>query len=583
MSKPLLYYVISLIIGLLSSILFLMNYLLLGAVFAASFFAVMFYTVPKSYFYIIVSVFCIGFINIYSYYSLPKSQSLMVRVLEERFDYYIGEYKNKKYAIIGIEQEIKEGVLVYGGFEVIDNPSITRGLVAELKVNEIYEVKKDSISKIYEYRDAIYNSFKGALGEKYAAIVSALCFGNTKYMHEDSTEELKDLGIIHLVSVSGFHTVLIFGAFKRFLGSNIAIIATLLFVLFTGAEASSLRAFLMLFITYLSTKLYKRYDPLSSLSLAVILILMFRPYYITSIGFNLSCLSTLGIILFNNKLNRILYKLPSYINNSLSLTLSSQSIAFPYAALSIKTFSPGFILGNIFLIPLYTIIIYLSFIALIAIKLPKVFYLINKPIKLLFSLVEGWSYLLLEITPDKVVIEKEFVVFYTLIFICLMLSKKYKKEIKYLPVVLLIPILLIDYHFIPSVTLGEIGNTRFIRVMYRQENIVFTTGKTSTVRNKLIGYAENPMIINIRDDQYTLNLSDKYTIKVNKIPGDNSLVALKISSNRSRNKIEIYDIINIKRKKKSYDYGYNELAAYMPLKSFIYKSVEDRGIELVGD
>lgn len=57
----------------------------------------------------------------------------------------------------------------------------------------------------------------------------------------------------------------------------------------------------MIIILKLSKKVFRKYDSLSSISLAAIIILLNKPYYILDIGFMLSFLSTLGILLYNKK------------------------------------------------------------------------------------------------------------------------------------------------------------------------------------------------------------------------------------------------------------------------------------------
>ena len=131
-------------------------------------------------------------------------------------------------------------------------------------------------------------------------------------------------------------------------------------MIFTGGLPSTIRAFIMIFILKIASKVYKKYDSLSSVSLAAIILLIFRPFYILDIGFMLSFLCVLGIIVFNKKMKKMLYKLPSALNESFSLSLSSQIFSIPYAVVALKTFSLGFLFSNFLLLPLYTIVVILG-------------------------------------------------------------------------------------------------------------------------------------------------------------------------------------------------------------------------------
>ena len=61
---------------------------------------------------------------------------------------------------------------------------------------------------------------------------------------------------------------------------------------------------LMIVILNLGNVVKRNYNPLAALSLAGIVLLLMKPYYIYNLGFVLSFLATLGIILFNKNLNK---------------------------------------------------------------------------------------------------------------------------------------------------------------------------------------------------------------------------------------------------------------------------------------
>lgn len=579
MNRPLIYYAIALLIGLISSVLFLNHNFIIGAVITASFLWIFFITIKSKLFYIVVFIYIIGFVNINLYYKVPKDIKGKLRIIENRSLYSVGEYKNKKYCITGNLENIKEGQLVNSDFIIYKNPVYSRGLVGEIKVTNIINTEKDIITKIYEYREELFKSFQRELGTRYAAIVSGICFGDDKYISQGDKEEFNNLGIIHVISVSGFHIMLIYKLFQGLFSSKVSILISLLFVCFTGAKAPTLRAFIMIIVISLSKKVYKKYDALSSLSFAIIIILSFKPFYITDLGFNLSWISTLGIVLFNNKFSRYLYKLPKLINKSVSLTLSAQSLSFPYVSLTLKTFSPGFLLGNFFIIPLYSLIIYISFAALIFIKINYVFNLINKVLLLIFKLVDIWSYMVISITPEKVYVNTGITLMYTIIFITILLYKKGFNKAKYLPLFILISAVLWDYHFIPVISICDYGSNRFIRVSYKDKNYLFTAGSSDKLRGRIGNYVMDPIVINIRDDEYTIYLDKKQSISINSLNNSKSSkeVELSIKSNYLGKYTEVYDIINMRKDGISFDYSIKEIQTYIPLPKYIFISGSERG------
>lgn len=577
MSRPLVYYAISLIIGLISSVLFLTDYFLLGAVFTASFLSIFFFTVSRKYFIVILTIYILGLINSFLYYKLPEGNIGNVRVIEKKNYYSLGEYKNKKFIIDEDIKDIKEGEVIYCSFTLNKRLMFSKAVLGEMKNVKVINRKEDLITKLHEYREYIFKRFEKSLGKRYSAVLSGICFGYDKHIYEEDLEDFNTLGIIHVISVSGFHIILIYKLFEVLLTGNISLIITLFFVCFTGGKAPTLRAYIMIILMSLSKKFYKSYDVLSSLSFTVMLLLFIKPYYITDIGFNLSWLSTLGIILFNKKFSRYLYKLPSYINKSISITLSAQTLSFPYASVTLKTFSPGFLFGNLFIIPIYSLIIYISFLSIILMPFPELFHLVNKLIFILFKAVDIWIYMLIYFSPDKYHVNSAIIILYTAIFISIIITKRHIKSIRLLPLFLFFPALLWDYYFIPYISISEIGSSRFIRLSYKNQNYIFTTSNTDKLRVKLSKHIEDPAVINIKNQRYIIKLSNSETVTLEReINARERGVSLIIKSSSFGRETQVYDIINMHKEYIDLDYSIKNIEIYRPLAGHIFISGMER-------
>ena len=81
MVRPLVYYAITIFMGCVASLI-LMGDPILGAVIAASFLAIMYSTIDKKFFLIVLCFFIIGAVNYYAYFNinLPTSKELKVRI-----------------------------------------------------------------------------------------------------------------------------------------------------------------------------------------------------------------------------------------------------------------------------------------------------------------------------------------------------------------------------------------------------------------------------------------------------------------------------------------------------------------------
>lgn len=130
-------------------------------------------------------------------------------------------------------------------------------------------------------------------------------------------ERFRATGLSHLLCVSGFHTALLAAVaalllFPLRLWSragryrHLIVIAIMwLYALLTGFMPSVVRAAVMISI-YLGAKISERDAyPLNSLCIAVFIILAINPYWLFSIGFQLSVAAVLGLIAFANKLNPV--------------------------------------------------------------------------------------------------------------------------------------------------------------------------------------------------------------------------------------------------------------------------------------
>ncbi|MFD3157601.1 ComEC/Rec2 family competence protein [Haloimpatiens sp. FM7330] len=400
--RPLVYYVFFLILGCISCLISnksfycaLISVLVIMIIF--------FFTLEDKKFFIINVLFLIlGILCFNLYFNMSIPSNMEVRITDKKNYYCYASYKGRKVLLYGNVKNLKNGmkVLLEGTFKSTKN--YEKGLIGTYTVKQ-YEIKKrDLIYMLYQIKEKLYEKYCERVGSKKTSLIMALCYGEPKYLKYGVKKEFQKLGVIHALCVSGFHISIVYKLFSIFAASKLAFIFTLVYVIFTGAKASAVRAYIMILIYKCSKKVFRNYDAISSLSLAAIILIMIKPYYILDIGFNLSFLSTLGIILYNKKISRYLYKLPCFLNKSISIALSAQVFSVPYAALSINNISLGFLLGNLILVPIYSLIIILGNIAIIAMPLK---FLFNGICYILYSVLtaaEGGNYLLLKICPPVI-------------------------------------------------------------------------------------------------------------------------------------------------------------------------------------
>lgn len=161
------------------------------------------------------------------------------------------------------------------------------------------------------------------------ALMNGLILGDDSEMSAELYSAFKACGMSHITAVSGLHIGIICSLFVTLFGSfttkrnaeMLAIIPLAAVVAVTGFTPSAVRAGIMCLVTFGGDLVFKKSDSLNSLGVAAGTMMLFNPYIISSISFQLSCVATAGVIIFSpfgalltERLNkRIKYKVPSRI------------------------------------------------------------------------------------------------------------------------------------------------------------------------------------------------------------------------------------------------------------------------------
>ncbi|GGE43412.1 DNA internalization-related competence protein ComEC/Rec2 [Pullulanibacillus camelliae] len=194
-------------------------------------------------------------------------------------------------------------------------------------------------------------------------MMDALIFGEENEISPDVMDAYQNLGLIHLLAVSGLHVSLIVGVLY-FLLLRLGVIkeqarAILLFfilpfyALITGFTPSVMRAVVMTACLLLASTLNIQRSPIVALSLAAFINLAIAPSSLYAIGFQLSYLIVFALIVSSETLQRY----PSFVLKLFMTTGLSQIVALPiilYNFYSISLFS--FVLNLIF-IPFISLIV----------------------------------------------------------------------------------------------------------------------------------------------------------------------------------------------------------------------------------
>ncbi|MBE9043309.1 ComEC/Rec2 family competence protein [Pleurocapsales cyanobacterium LEGE 10410] len=216
----------------------------------------------------------------------------------------------------------------------------------------------------WKIRQRIVRSHLRGLGSPRGQLVSSMVLGRKAV---DLPAELRDrfikAGLAHVLAASGFHVSLLLGIIlkltERFAAKpRLAVgIGTLVMYLgLTGIQASVFRACLMGSAVLIALTMETKVKPLGSLLLAATIILLFNPLFISDLGFQLSFLATLGLIVTLPGLQAKLDWLPPTIATLVAVPLAASIWVLPllgYVFNAVATYS---IIVNILCTPLVTVI-----------------------------------------------------------------------------------------------------------------------------------------------------------------------------------------------------------------------------------
>lgn len=199
------------------------------------------------------------------------------------------------------------------------------------------------------------------VGESDAPLIKAILLGDKSDLDVDVKQAFINTGAMHMLAVSGLHVgiiVMLLGLMFKYLflfrGKNLAFILMILLLWFyaflTGFSASVVRAVVMFTILIVAQLLRRGYQPITSLSIAAFVILLFDPLALFDIGFQLSFLAMAGIfsvfpILENGFVSK--NKLLDLIWKGTVIGLAAQVFTIPISLYYFKQFPNYFFLSNL--------------------------------------------------------------------------------------------------------------------------------------------------------------------------------------------------------------------------------------------
>lgn len=238
-----------------------------------------------------------------------------------------------------------------------------------------------------EYREKVLSLYRdlGFKGDELA-VLSALTVGDKEELSDDIRETYSVAGAAHVLALSGLHVGFIYALLLflsaplwrrwRVLKPLLLLLLVLLlwgFAFFTGLSTSVVRAVLMFSLCALAGLQSEKAWAMNTMLMAAFLMLLYNPVWLYDVGFQLSFAAVAAILLIQPRLYalwNVKNRLLRYVWGLVTVSVAAQVGTAPLVMLYFSRFSTYFLLTNLCVLPLVSLILYAAVFLLLLTPFP---------------------------------------------------------------------------------------------------------------------------------------------------------------------------------------------------------------------
>lgn len=249
----------------------------------------------------------------------------------------------------------KDGILF-----ILKNPAIV--IEGSGSGNPIYAV-------LFRFKDAFLENIRHSLGEPQAALAGGLVVGEKSALGKSLLDDFRRSGLIHIVILSGYSINIIAASVRSllsFLPRTASLVSSafgiILFGILVGGKATVVRACAMALVAIVAELFYRDYNALRALLLVAYLMVLQNPYIVPyDASFQVSFISTFGLILFGRHIESVLARWPRLFTERLGIrslitsTLATQISVAPLLLYMMGDASLVGVFANLLVLPLIPI------------------------------------------------------------------------------------------------------------------------------------------------------------------------------------------------------------------------------------
>lgn len=264
----------------------------------------------------------------------------------------------------------------------------------------INKIRTDRIEQIKKY----------VKGEAEQGVAMALLLGFKDELSEDIKAAYSETGAIHVLAVSGLHVGIIamilrwllkqFRWRRKWLKLVLMILPLWFYALLTGFSPSVIRATVMFSLLVLGLETDKKSNIYNVLAASALVLLLLNPYFLFSVGFQLSYAAVFGIVFFQPKIAIWLLpknKIVNYFWQLTTVSIAATLGTLPFTLYYFHQFPVWFWLSSAIVIPAAAVILSIGILFFTLGWIPFLGYFIGRVLEWIIWLMNtfiGWIHAL---------------------------------------------------------------------------------------------------------------------------------------------------------------------------------------------
>lgn len=229
------------------------------------------------------------------------------------------------------------------------------------------------LASLLTFKHRFMDRIEQLIPEPQVGLSEGLLLGVKSALGDELEEAFRRTGIVHIVVLSGYNVMLVVVFVTTILSFFLSprarlpfgLIAIAAFALMVGLSATVVRASIMAALILVARATGRSYAVMRALFFAGFIMLLINPnLLVNDIGFQLSFVATLGLILLSPHLEQIFVRVPSVAGTRefLVATIATQIFVLPLLLFQIGEFSLVSVVVNVLVLPMVPVAMFLTFI-----------------------------------------------------------------------------------------------------------------------------------------------------------------------------------------------------------------------------